>query len=118
MTSEKIITPWGSYEVLASGQYYQVKRLTIQPGQATSLQVHLHRAEHWAVVQGIAATKQGYADMLLNSGEAAFIPRGRQHRLENPGDIPLEIIETQWGSYLGEDDIVRLEDRYGRTEKA
>lgn len=111
----KVARPWGGYEVLTTGSGFQVKRLTVQPREATSLQVHAHRDEHWVVVQGVAAVIKGEANLLLSSGEAVFIHRGEKHRLTNLVDIPLIVIEIQYGDYLGEDDIVRLEDRYGRV---
>ena len=107
--------PWGSYEGIAHGARYQVKRIVVKPGRALSLQKHHHRAEHWVVVQGTAKVTRGAETILLAENESTYIPLGTVHRLENPGKIELEIVEIQSGSYLGEDDIVRLEDTYGRT---
>ncbi|MBL8390439.1 MAG: mannose-1-phosphate guanylyltransferase/mannose-6-phosphate isomerase [Candidatus Accumulibacter sp.] len=106
--------PWGSYEGLASGPRYQVKRILVKPGASLSLQKHHHRAEHWVVVKGTATIVRGDESLLLSENQSTYIPLGVVHRLENPGKIDLEIVEVQSGSYLGEDDIVRLEDTYGR----
>jgi mannose-1-phosphate guanylyltransferase/mannose-6-phosphate isomerase len=110
----KVHRPWGTYETVDLGQRFQVKRLTVNPGAALSLQMHHHRAEHWVVVKGTAKVTRGDEVFLLTENESAYVPVGVQHRLENPGAIPLELIEVQTGSYLGEDDIVRFEDRYNR----
>ncbi len=107
--------PWGAYRVVDAGQRYQVKRLTVRPGARLSLQLHYHRAEHWVVVSGSARVTRGEESLLLTENESTFIPVGVVHTLENPGSIPLEIIEVQSGAYLGEDDIVRLDDDYGRA---
>jgi mannose-1-phosphate guanylyltransferase/mannose-6-phosphate isomerase len=112
----KVHRPWGDYEGIDHGARYQVKRLTIKPGATLSLQLHHHRAEHWVVVKGTARVTRGDEAFILTENESTFIPLGVQHRLENPGVIPLEIIEVQSGSYLGEDDIVRFEDKYNRIE--
>lgn len=112
----KVHRPWGDYESIDNGQRYQVKRLTIKPGATLSLQMHHHRAEHWIVVKGTARVTRGEETFLLTENESTYIPLGVKHRLENPGTIPLEIIEVQSGSYLGEDDIVRFQDRYHRLE--
>jgi len=112
----KVHRPWGDYESIDNGSRYQVKRLTIKPGATLSLQMHHHRAEHWIVVKGTAQVTRGEDTFLLTENESTYIPLGIRHRLENPGTIPLEIIEVQSGSYLGEDDIVRFEDRYHRLE--
>jgi mannose-1-phosphate guanylyltransferase/mannose-6-phosphate isomerase len=112
----KVHRPWGWYETLDSGPGFQVKRITVNPGAALSLQMHHHRAEHWVVVRGTAKIIKGNEESYLHENESAFVPIGEQHRLENPGSIPLEIIEVQSGSYLGEDDIVRFEDRYNRVK--
>ena len=112
----KVHRPWGDYEGIDEGSRYQVKRLTVKPGASLSLQLHHHRAEHWIVVRGTARVTRGEESFLLGENESTYIPLGIQHRLENPGVIPLEIIEVQSGSYLGEDDIVRFEDRYNRIE--
>jgi mannose-1-phosphate guanylyltransferase/mannose-6-phosphate isomerase len=112
----KVHRPWGHYESIGVGSRYQVKRLTIKPGATLSLQMHHHRAEHWIVVKGTARVTRDGETFLLTENQSTFIPLGVKHRLENPGAIPLEIIEVQSGSYLGEDDIVRFEDRYNRVE--
>jgi mannose-1-phosphate guanylyltransferase/mannose-6-phosphate isomerase len=112
----KVHRPWGDYESIDAGSRYQVKRLTIKPGATLSLQMHHHRAEHWTIVKGTARVTRGEESFLLTENESTFIPVGVKHRLENPGSIPLEIIEVQSGSYLGEDDIVRFEDYYNRLE--
>ncbi len=106
--------PWGSYETLNLGDRFQVKRITVNPGGKLSRQKHYHRAEHWVVVHGTALIVRGDEQILLREDESTYIPLGFNHRLENPGKIPLELIEIQSGSYLGEDDIVRFEDDYGR----
>ncbi len=106
--------PWGSYDSVESGERYQVKRLTVKPGASMSLQLHHHRAEHWIVVSGTARITRNDEVFLLEENESTYIPLGAKHRIENPGKIMLHIIEVQSGSYLGEDDIVRFEDRYGR----
>ncbi|WP_457666890.1 mannose-1-phosphate guanylyltransferase/mannose-6-phosphate isomerase [Thiolapillus sp.] len=106
--------PWGCYQGIDRAERYQVKRITVAPGAQLSLQMHHHRAEHWVVVKGTAKVTCGDRTFLLSENESTFIPIGEQHRLENPGKIPLDIIEVQSGSYLGEDDIERLEDLYGR----
>ena len=110
----KVHRPWGWYETVDSGPGFQVKRITVNPGAALSLQMHHHRAEHWVVVRGTAKVTKGDEEFYLHENESAYVPIGEHHRLENPGRIPLEIIEVQSGSYLGEDDIVRFEDRYNR----
>jgi mannose-1-phosphate guanylyltransferase/mannose-6-phosphate isomerase len=110
----EVFRPWGSYDGLEKGQRFQVKRLKIKPGSTLSLQLHHHRAEHRVVVAGTARITRGEEVFLLEENQSTYIPIGVQHRIENPGKIPLEIIEVQSGSYLGEDDIVRLEDKYGR----
>ncbi len=106
--------PWGCYQGIDSAERYQVKRITVKPGASLSLQMHHHRAEHWIVVKGTAKVTCGDKTFLLSENESTYIPLGHKHRLENPGQIPLEIIEVQSGSYLGEDDIVRFQDIYGR----
>jgi mannose-1-phosphate guanylyltransferase/mannose-6-phosphate isomerase len=110
----EVYRPWGSYDSIDNGQRFQVKRLTIKPGAQLSLQLHHHRAEHWIVVSGTARITLGEKIFLLQENQSTYIPIGEKHRIENPGAIPLHIIEVQSGSYLGEDDIVRFEDRYGR----
>lgn len=107
--------PWGAYEVLSTADHYQVKRLILKPGARISVQYHHHRSEHWVVISGIAKVRVGEQYMTLSQNQSTFIPVGVIHSLENPGDENLEVIEVQSGSYLGEDDIVRLEDYYGRT---
>ncbi|MBM4224599.1 MAG: mannose-1-phosphate guanylyltransferase/mannose-6-phosphate isomerase [Gammaproteobacteria bacterium] len=106
--------PWGSYDSIENGARYQVKRLSVKPGASMSLQLHHHRAEHWIVVAGTARITRGDEVFILEENQSTYIPLGVKHRIENPGKIPLHIIEVQSGSYLGEDDIVRFEDRYGR----
>ncbi|MFP5505600.1 MAG: mannose-1-phosphate guanylyltransferase/mannose-6-phosphate isomerase [Gammaproteobacteria bacterium] len=113
----RVFRPWGDYEGIDNGARYQVKRLTVKPGASLSLQLHHHRAEHWIVVKGTARVTRGDEVFILSENESTYIPLGTKHRLENPGSIPLEIIEVQSGSYLGEDDIVRFEDVYNRVEK-
>jgi mannose-1-phosphate guanylyltransferase / mannose-6-phosphate isomerase len=110
----RVYRPWGSYEGIDAGERFQVKRLIVNPGAAISLQLHHHRAEHWVVVKGAAKVTRGDDSVLLSENQSTYIPVGMKHRLENPGNIPLEIIEVQSGGYLGEDDIVRFEDRYNR----
>jgi len=110
----RVHRPWGDYEGIDVGERYQVKRITVKPGATLSLQMHHHRAEHWIVVSGTARVTRGEDVFLLSENESTYIPLGVTHRLENPGALPLEIIEVQSGSYLGEDDIVRFEDSYGR----
>ena len=107
--------PWGFYESLIRGDRFQVKRIVVNPGEKLSLQKHYHRAEHWVVVSGSALVTRGDEQLLLHENESAYIPLGAVHRLENPGKIPLAVIEVQSGPYLNEDDIVRLEDTYGRV---
>jgi mannose-1-phosphate guanylyltransferase/mannose-6-phosphate isomerase len=110
----EVYRPWGSYDSIDFGHRFQVKRLTIKPGAKLSLQLHHHRAEHWVVVSGTARITCGDREFLLEENQSTYIPIGVRHCIENPGKIPLHIIEVQSGSYLGEDDIVRFEDRYGR----
>ena len=107
--------PWGSYELLVSGDGFQVKRIVVKPGERLSLQMHQHRAEHWVVVRGTAEVVNGDETMILTEDQSTYIPIGAKHRLSNPTQDPLELIEVQSGSYLGEDDIVRFEDVYGRS---
>ncbi|HYE52390.1 MAG TPA: mannose-1-phosphate guanylyltransferase/mannose-6-phosphate isomerase [Azospirillaceae bacterium] len=107
--------PWGAYRGVDSGNRYQVKRIVVAPGQRLSLQMHHHRAEHWIVVEGTALVTRGDERTLLFEDQSIYIPMGTVHRLENPGKVPLHLIEVQSGSYLGEDDIVRIEDSYGRV---
>ena len=110
-----VYRPWGSYESLATGPRFQVKRITVNPGAQLSLQMHYHRAEHWVVVSGTAEITNGDDVRLYTENQSTYIPLGTVHRLKNPGSIPLVIIEIQSGAYLGEDDIVRFEDAYGRN---
>ena len=110
----EVFRPWGSYDSIDNGQRFQVKRLSVKPGAQMSLQLHHHRAEHWIVVAGTARITRGEETFLLEENQSTYIPLGTRHRIENPGKIPLHIIEVQSGTYLGEDDIVRFEDRYGR----
>ena len=107
--------PWGSYECIDSGARFQVKRIVVKPGAKLSLQMHHHRAEHWVVVSGTALVTCGDRQLLVQENESTYIPLGTTHRLENPGKVPLHLIEVQSGAYLGEDDIVRFEDNYGRA---
>lgn len=111
----RVYRPWGHYEVLIRGERFQVKRIVVKPGQKLSLQKHFHRAEHWIVVTGSAVVTRGERQELLQENESVYIPLGEIHRLENPGKIPLALIEVGSGPYLGEDDIVRFEDTYGRS---
>ena len=107
--------PWGFYEGLINGGRFQVKRIVVLPGERLSLQKHFHRCEHWVVVEGTALVTRDEVTVMLGETESIYLPAGCVHRLENPGRIPLTIIEVQAGAYLGEDDIVRLEDNYGRV---
>ena len=111
----EVYRPWGKYDSIDNGSRYQVKRITVKPGEKLSIQMHHHRAEHWIVVSGTAKVTNGDKTFLVTENESTYIPIGVVHALENPGQLPLEIIEVQSGSYLGEDDIVRFEDRYGRA---
>ena len=112
----KVYRPWGWYDSIDFGERFQVKRIGVNPGAAISLQMHHHRAEHWVVVRGTAKVTRGDEVILVSENQSTYIPLGTIHRLENPGKVPLEIIEVQSGSYLGEDDIVRFEDIYGRKD--
>ena len=109
-----VYRPWGHYQGIDSGPQYQVKRITVSPGAVLSLQMHHHRSEHWIVVSGTARVTRGEDEFILSENESTYIPLGQKHRLENIGKIPLKLIEVQTGSYLGEDDIIRFEDIYGR----
>ncbi|HQA80603.1 MAG TPA: cupin domain-containing protein, partial [Methanoregulaceae archaeon] len=109
--------PWGSYTRLEDGPSYRIKRITVPSGRRLSLQMHHHRSEHWVVVHGTAKVHIDGQEHLLRKGESTFVPIGAVHRLENPGLVPLEIIEVQIGEYIGEDDIVRMQDDYHRVEK-
>jgi mannose-1-phosphate guanylyltransferase/mannose-6-phosphate isomerase len=112
----RVYRPWGHYEGVAEGDRFQVKQISVKPGEKLSLQMHHHRAEHWIVVQGTARVTKGDEEILLTENQSTYIPLGVQHRLENPGEIELTLIEVQSGSYLGEDDIVRFDDIYGRQD--
>ena len=111
----KVHRPWGSYQSVDMGERFQVKRIVVKPGGRLSLQTHHHRAEHWIVVRGTARVTIGDETRIVHENESTYIPIGSRHRLENPGKIDLELIEVQTGSYLGEDDIVRIEDDYHRS---
>ena len=111
----KVHRPWGSYQSLDLGERYRVKRIVVRQGGRLSLQMHHHRAEHWVVVRGTARVTINDTVKMLYENESIYVPSGSQHRLENPGKIDLELIEVQTGSYLGEDDIVRIEDDYNRS---
>ena len=106
--------PWGTYTVLEEGRQYKIKRIVVKQGASLSLQMHHHRSEHWIVVSGMARIVNGETETLLRPNESTYIAAGHQHRLENPGVLPLVMIEVQSGEYLGEDDIVRFADNYGR----
>lgn len=112
----EVYRPWGMYDCIDNGARYQVKRITVNPGAKLSVQMHHHRAEHWIVVSGTAQVTNGEKTYLVTENQSTYIPIGQVHALENPGVIPLELIEVQSGSYLGEDDIVRFEDKYGRVK--
>jgi mannose-1-phosphate guanylyltransferase len=114
LSHREVFRPWGSYESVGQGERYQVKRIKVKPGEQLSLQMHHHRAEHWIVVRGTAEVTRGEDVFMLAENESTYIPLGIRHRLANPGKLPLELVEVQVGAYLGEDDIVRFEDRYGR----
>lgn len=114
----RVARPWGAYDSVDAGPRFQVKRIVVNPGATLSLQMHHHRAEHWIVVSGTAEVTNGDQVMLLTENQSTYIPLGQVHRLANPGKVPLEIIEVQSGAYLGEDDIVRLKDTYGRVNGA
>lgn len=115
MTHREVYRPWGMYDCIAAGDQYQVKRISVKPGAKLSVQMHYHRAEHWVVVSGTAKVTTGDRTYMVKENESTYIPMGEIHCLENPGEIALELIEVQSGSYLGEDDIVRFEDYYGRS---
>ncbi|MEX1198748.1 MAG: mannose-1-phosphate guanylyltransferase/mannose-6-phosphate isomerase [Pseudohongiellaceae bacterium] len=114
LNHREVHRPWGSYDSIDNGERYQVKCITVKPGASLSLQMHHHRAEHWVVVSGTAIVQIGEREQMLTENESVYIPIGEKHRLTNPGKLPLELIEVQSGSYLGEDDIVRFEDNFGR----
>jgi mannose-1-phosphate guanylyltransferase / mannose-6-phosphate isomerase len=113
----KVARPWGSYETIADGPRFQVKHIVVDPGETLSLQMHYHRSEHWVVVRGSAEVTVGDNVSILQENESTFIPAGTKHRLGNPGKVPLELVEIQCGPYLGEDDILRFDDQYGRADK-
>lgn len=115
-THRKVHRPWGSYDCIDAGERFQVKRIVVKPGASLSLQMHHHRAEHWVVVSGTAEVTNGDKTYLLAENESTYIPLGHTHRLSNPGKVPLELVEVQSGNYLGEDDIVRFDDTYGRMD--
>ena len=117
VSHREVFRPWGKYDSIDIGARYQVKRITVKPGEKLSVQMHHHRAEHWIVVSGSAQVTNGNDSFLLTENQSTYIPIGAKHALENPGKIPLELIEIQSGGYLGEDDIVRFEDIYGRADK-
>ncbi len=118
VTHRRVVRPWGSYEGIDRGERFQVKRIVVSPGAQLSLQMHHHRAEHWIVVKGTALVTNGDKQTFLTENQSTYIPLGITHRLANPGKIPLELIEVQSGAYLGEDDIVRFDDTYGRAPSA
>ena len=107
--------PWGTYTILGEGTRYKIKRIEVKPGASLSLQMHHHRSEHWIVVTGMAKVVNGDLEMFIGTNESTYIPAGHRHRLENPGLLTLVMIEVQSGEYLGEDDIVRFQDHYGRV---
>jgi mannose-1-phosphate guanylyltransferase len=113
-SNREVYRPWGKYDSVDKGECYQVKRISVKPGAKLSVQMYHHRSEHWIVVSGIAKVTNGERTFLLNENESTYIPVGTIHSLENPNSTLLELIEVQSGSYLGEDDIVRFEDIYGR----
>ena len=110
-----VYRPWGFYTVLGSGPGYKMKKIVVNPGEILSLQMHYHRSEHWIVIGGTAKVIIGDTEQMVHENEGVFVPQTTKHRIENPGKLPLQIIEVQNGSYLGEDDIVRFNDRYGRA---
>jgi mannose-1-phosphate guanylyltransferase/mannose-6-phosphate isomerase len=117
--SEHLTTyrPWGSYTILEEGERYKIKRIVVHPEAQLSLQKHYHRSEHWVVVRGAAKVTIGDKEIIIHENESVYVPKSTLHRLENPGKVPLEIIEVQNGEYVGEDDIVRVDDLYGRDRK-
>jgi mannose-1-phosphate guanylyltransferase / mannose-6-phosphate isomerase len=112
-----VTRPWGSYTILEEGPYYKIKRIMVNPGAKLSMQMHYHRSEHWVVIEGTARIANGEQDIYLEENQSTYIPKTHRHRLENPGRVPLQIIEIQTGPYLEEDDIVRFDDVYGRIPK-
>jgi mannose-1-phosphate guanylyltransferase/mannose-6-phosphate isomerase len=115
LTPPKVARPWGSYETIGDGPRFQVKHIIVDPGETLSLQMHFHRSEHWVVVRGSAQVTVGETVSILQENQSTHIPAGTRHRLANPGKVPLELVEIQCGPYLGEDDIVRFDDQYGRA---
>ena len=113
-TPARVHRPWGWYQTMDLGERFRVKRLVVAPGKKLSLQKHHHRAEHWVVVRGTAEVTRDHEVLLVHENESIYLPLGCAHRLSNPGKIPVEIVEVQTGTYLGEDDIVRIEDDFGR----
>ncbi|AFZ57940.1 cupin domain-containing protein [Anabaena cylindrica FACHB-243] len=111
------LRPWGSFTVLEEGRGYKIKRIEVKPGHRLSLQMHHHRSEHWIVVSGTAKVVCGEKEILLSNNQSTYVPQCTVHRLENPGVIPLILIEVQNGEYLGEDDIIRYQDDYARSER-
>ena len=114
----EVLRPWGKYKVLEEAERYKIKKIVVKPGEALSLQMHYHRSEHWIVIKGTAHITIGEKTYFIHEGESTFVPKSTPHRLANPGKVPLEIIEVQNGEYVGEDDIVRFDDKYGRIEKS
>jgi mannose-6-phosphate isomerase len=110
------LRPWGSYTILEEGRGYKIKRIEVKPGHRLSLQMHHHRSEHWIVVSGTARVQCGDVEQTLSSNQSTYVPQCTAHRLENPGVIPLVLIEVQNGEYLGEDDIIRFQDDYSRIQ--
>jgi len=113
----EVFRPWGKYKTLEKSERYKIKKILVKPGETLSLQMHYHRTEHWVVIKGSAQVTIGEKTYFVHEGESTFVPKSTLHRLANPGKIPLEIIEVQNGEYVGEDDIVRFDDKYGRIEK-
>ena len=116
VSHRRVARPWGWYDILDRGVRFQVKRIGVRPGASLSLQMHRHRAEHWVVVKGTAQVTRGSEIMVLTENQSTYIPPGEIHRLHNPGSEELEVIEVQSGHYLGEDDITRFDDAYGRSQ--
>jgi len=110
-----VIRPWGAYTTLHEGPRFKIKRIVVKPGASLSLQMHHHRSEHWVVVGGTAKVVHGDKEYAVHTNESTYIPAGNRHRLENPGKLELVLIEVQSGEYVGEDDIIRFEDKYGRA---
>ncbi|HAG81626.1 MAG TPA: mannose-6-phosphate isomerase [Cyanobacteria bacterium UBA12227] len=110
------LRPWGSFTILEEGRGYKIKRIEVKPGHRLSLQMHYHRSEHWIVVSGTAKVVCGDKELVIHQNQSTYVPQGHVHRLENPGVIPLVLIEVQNGEYLGEDDIIRFEDDYARSK--